>query len=72
MIVRKIQSPVYQRRKPVPLAGKGGEDRQPALFPSRFEEFLLDAVGGEVVRRGDEFSRDLSSFQRENIIRLSG
>lgn len=71
MIVRKIQSPTYQRRKPTPLPGRGGEERQPALFPSRFEEYLMAAVDGEVVRRGDHFA-GLSSFQRENIIRLSG
>lgn len=71
MIVRKIQTPTYQRRKPTPLPGKGSEERQPALFPSRFEEYLLSAVDGEVVRRGDRFT-GVSTFQRENIIRLSG
>lgn len=72
MIVRKIQSPVYHRKRPVPLTGRGAEDRQPVLFPSRFEEYLVGAVEGEVVRKGDHFARNLSSFQRENIIRLSG
>ncbi len=72
MIVRKIQSPVYHRRRPTPLPGRGNEARQPELFPSSFEEALLEAVNGEVVRKGQRFSGSLSSFQRDNIIRLSG
>lgn len=72
MIVRKIQSPVYHRRRPTPLPGRGNEARQPELFPSQFEEALLEAVDGDVVRKGSIFANSLSSFQRENIIRLSG
>lgn len=72
MIVRKIQSPVYHRRRPTPLPGRGNEARQPELFSSSFEEALLEAVNGEVVRKGQRFSGSLSSFQRDNIIRLSG
>lgn len=72
MIVRKIQSPIYHRRRPAPLPGRGNDTRQPELFRSSFEEALLEAVQGDIVRQGDQFSSSLRSFQRENIIRLSG
>lgn len=71
MIVRKIQSPVYHRRRPAPLPGRGSEAKQPELFATDFEEILIEAVSGDVVRKGDTFAHSLSRLQRENIIRLS-
>jgi len=71
MIVRKIQSPIYHRRRPQPLLGKGSEARQLDLFASVFEEALLDAVEGDVVRKGEKFTTTVTQLQRENLIRLS-
>lgn len=71
MIVRKIQSPVYHRRRPVPLPGRGSEAKQPELFATEFEEILIEAVSGHVVRKGDRFAHSLSKLQRDNIIQLS-
>lgn len=69
MIVRSLESPVFQKRKREPLAGKGAE--RASNEQKSFEEYLLDAFNGEVVRDGSRFSSKMSDLTRDNLIRLS-
>lgn len=69
MIVKQLESPIYYKRKRKALPGRGpesdaGEERK------SFEEYLIEAFQGEVVRKDDEFSRKMSQMTRENLIRL--
>ena len=69
MIVRSLESPVFQRRKREPLAGKGME--RASNEQKSFEDYLLEAFDGEVVRDGSRFSSKVSDVTRDNLIRLS-
>lgn len=70
MIVKKLESPVYHRRRQRSLPGRGaGSD---SFEENRgFDQYLLEAFQGEVVQKGDRFSGKVSSLQQENLIRLS-
>ena len=71
MIVRKLETPLYQKRKREPLAGQGVENAAAANAEKSFDQYLLEAFQGEVVRKDDSFQGKLSDLQRDNIIRLS-
>ncbi|MCB1169428.1 MAG: hypothetical protein KDK25_03795 [Leptospiraceae bacterium] len=71
MIVRKMESPLYQKKRREPLTGKGVEVPSAANSEKSFDQYLLEAFEGEVVRQDSQFKADLSELQRENIIRLS-
>lgn len=71
MIVKEMENPVYHRRKRSSLPGKGGEARAGNREKS-FDQYLLEAFQGEVVRSGDQFDSSVSRLTRENLIRLSG
>ncbi|MCB1140581.1 MAG: hypothetical protein KDK23_17615 [Leptospiraceae bacterium] len=71
MIVRKLETPLYQKRKREPLAGQGVEHAAAANAEKSFDQYLLEAFQGEVVRKDDSFQGKLSDLQRDNIIRLS-
>ncbi|MCB1309173.1 MAG: hypothetical protein KDK30_13365 [Leptospiraceae bacterium] len=70
MIVRKMDNPVFHRRKREGLPGRGMEDRAVNREKS-FDQYLLEAFDGEVVRDGKDFSGNLSDLTRDNLIRLS-
>lgn len=69
MVVRKMESPVYEKRRREALPGKGVE--RSSSGPNGFEQYLLDAFEGEVVKEGNRFASHVSPLQKENIIRLS-
>ncbi len=69
MIVKSLESPVFYRKKRNALPGKGLE-RVPAKTKS-FDQYLLEAFQGEVVKEGENFSSNLSEIARDNLIRLS-
>jgi len=71
MIVRKLESPLYQKKKREPLAGQGVEVPATANSEKSFDQYLLEAFQGEVVREDSKFKGQVSELQRENIIRLS-
>ncbi len=78
MIVRKIDNAVFQRPKRNALQGRAFH------FESKknskdFEQHLIDAFGGEVVKKSNGYSSTqshrlspkLSTLMQENLIRLS-
>jgi len=70
MIVKRLESPVYYRRKRQSLPGRGAEARN--LEHNRsFEEYLLEAFQGEVVQKGKEVAKHLSPLTQKNLIKLS-
>ena len=71
MIVRKMESPLYQKKRREPLTGKGVEVPSAANSEKSFDQYLLEAFDGEVVRDGKDFSGNLSDLTRDNLIRLS-
>ncbi|MBI38851.1 MAG: hypothetical protein CMF59_04570 [Leptospiraceae bacterium] len=71
MIVRKLESPLYQKKKREPLAGQGFDGPSTANSEKSFDQYLLEAFKGEVVREDNQFQGKVSELQRENIIRLS-
>lgn len=70
MIVKKMESPVYYRRSREGLPGKG-IDARPVNEEKSFDQYLIEAFQGEVVRDGNKYSKELSSLTKENLIRLS-
>lgn len=69
MIVKTIDSPVFYRKKRNALPAKGVERKH---HPDKsFDQFLIEAFGGEVVQKNKEYSPELSFLSRENLIRLS-
>lgn len=69
MIVKTIDSPVFYRKKRSALPAKGME---PKSIPERsFDQYLLEAFGGEVVQKNQKISPQMSAISRENLIRLS-
>jgi hypothetical protein len=70
MIVKKLESPVFERRRRQGLPGKGVE-AAPVNREKSFDQYLIEAFDGEVVKNGKNFSNGLSNLTRENIIRLS-
>lgn len=70
MIVKKMESPVYHKRNRDSLPGKGMEIR-PGNAEKSFDQYLLEAFNGEVVRDGSKYSNGLSTMTKENLIRLS-
>ena len=70
MIVKKMESPVYHRRRRESLPGRGVESRSLDRDKS-FEQFLLEAFRGELVQEGKSFSKTVSPLTKENLIRLS-
>ncbi len=71
MIVRKLESPLYQKKKREPLAGQGFDHPSTANSEKSFDQYLLEAFQGEVVAEDNRFHSKVSELQRENIIRLS-
>jgi len=69
MIVKKLESPVYYRKKREALPGRGVEYSHGS--EKTFEEYLLEAFNGKKVQEGNRFSNDLSQMTKENLIRLS-
>ena len=69
MIVRKMESPVFYQKKRQPLPGKGVE--RTANEEKSFDQYLLEAFQGEVVRDGTRFRDTLSPMQRDNVVKLS-
>lgn len=69
MIVRKMESPVFQQKKRQPLPGRGAE--HVANEEKSFDQYLLEAFQGEVVKEGERFHDSLSPLQKENVVRLS-
>ncbi len=69
MIVKKLESPVYHRRRARSLPGRGVESNSSA--DKSFDQYLIEAFQGEVVQKGDQFSKKVSALQQENLIRLS-
>jgi hypothetical protein len=68
MIVTKLESPVYYKKRREALSGKGGSPR--GEREKTFEQYLLEAFNGEVVKKGESVSPKLSQLTRENLIRL--
>lgn len=70
MVVKKLESPLYYRRRRESLPGKGVEE-EPKNREKTFDQYLLDAFGGEVVQEGNKISPRVSNITRDNLIRLS-
>lgn len=70
MVVKKLESPLYYRRRRDSLPGKGVEEK-PKNREKTFDQYLLDAFQGEVVKKGNDVSPRVSSLTRDNLIRLS-
>lgn len=70
MIVKQTESSIYHRRKRDSLPGKGMDTRAVNREKS-FDQYLLEAFSGEVVKEGNRFAQNLSPLARENLIRLS-
>ncbi len=70
MIVKKLESPIYYRKKRNALPGKGVDHHRSSKSKS-FDQYLLEAFDGDVVQDGDRFSRNISDLTRDNLIRLS-
>lgn len=69
MIVRKMENPVFHRRKRASLPGY--EFAQQAVNHEKsFDQYLIDAFQGEVVQQGEQFSNSLSNLAQDNLIRL--
>ncbi len=69
MVVKKLESPLYFRRKRESLPGKGMEEKA-TNREKTFDQFLLEAFRGEVVQQGSQISSRVSSLTRDNLIRL--
>ncbi len=69
MIVKQAESPIYQRRKRASLPGKGADARAVNREKS-FDQYLIEAFDGEVVKEGNRFG-NVSDMTRDNLIRLS-
>jgi hypothetical protein len=69
MIVKQAESPIYHRRKRTSLPGKGMESGAVNREKS-FDQYLIEAFDGEVVKEGNHFG-DVSALTRDNLIRLS-
>lgn len=70
MIVRKMENPVFHKRKRGSLQGKDFDEMAKNNEKS-FEQYLLDAFQGEVVQKGNNISKDVSNLTRDNLIRLN-
>ncbi len=70
MVVKQMENPVFHRRKREGLAGRAVEPRTGNREKS-FDQYLIEAFQGEVVRRGDDFASSVSQLTRDNLIRLS-
>ena len=69
MIVKKMENPVYHKRKRTSLPG---HDVQKAVNHEKsFDQYLLEAFQGEVVKQGDQVSNKVTALTRDNLIRLS-
>ena len=70
MIVRKMENPVFHRRKRASLPGHDFEPRA-VNHEKSFDQYLIDTFQGEVVQQGNQFSQNLSALTQDNLIRLS-
>lgn len=70
MIVKKMENPVYHRRRRTSLPGRGVAE-QPVNHEKSFDQYLLEAFQGEVVQKGNQFSNKVSSLTKENLLRLN-
>jgi len=70
MIVRKLESPIFEKHSREGLPGRGVEPVA-GNREKTFDQYLLEAFDGEIVKNGNSFAPGLSSLTRENIIRLS-
>lgn len=68
MIVNRLESPVYYRRKRGAVATQRVERVEESQ--KSFDDYLLEAFQGEVVAQNSQVSDRLSNLTRENIIRL--
>lgn len=71
MIVKSLEHPVYYKKKRQPLPGKGMDRNEKPQVQKTFDQYLMESFQGEVVQKGKDFSSDLSSLTKENLIRLS-
>lgn len=69
MIVRKMENPVFHKRKRTSLPGRDIED-QAINQEKGFDQHLLEAFSGEVVQKGNLFSTKVTPLTRDNLIRL--
>ncbi len=69
MIVRKIASQVFQKSKRKGLLGKG-INVELGNREKGFEQYLLEAFQGEIVKKKDQFSQKLSPLTRKNLTYL--
>lgn len=70
MIVKEIDNQVFQRTRKEGLPGKGLREK-PSQQEKSFDQYLIEAFKGEVVKSEKHFSKDLSKLTRDNLIRLS-
>ena len=70
MIVRKIDSQVFQKPRRQGLPGKSLYIR-PQNQEKGFDQYLIEAFQGELVKENERFSAKLSPLARSNLLRLS-
>lgn len=69
MIVRKIDSQAFQKSKRQGLSGKSLYVK-PENCEKGFEQYLIEAFQGELVKEDQGFSAKLSPLARKNLLRL--
>jgi len=67
MMIQKLDSPVYYRRKREAKPGRIVESR----VDKSFDQYLIEAFKGDVVSENGKIKENVSSLTRENIFRLS-
>ena len=70
MIVKKINSQAFHRPKRQGLPGKGLYIR-PKNQEKGFDQYLIEAFQGELVKENRGFSARLSPLAHDNLLRLS-
>lgn len=67
MMIQKLESPVYYRRKREARTGRVVE----SVVDKSFDQYLIEAFRGDVVSENGKIKGNVSNLTRENIIRLS-
>ncbi len=70
MHVTTVESRFYRRFSRPALAGRGREVESGNKQRS-FDDYLVEAFQGEVIKDGPRYSRSISPLARQNLVRLS-
>ncbi len=71
MNIKKIKGNAYSSPERKALAGQGWEAIRTGNSEKSFDQYLLEAFQGTVIKEESSFSREISPLLRKNLIRLS-